>query len=59
MGLEYKATVIDEWSMVIKRMIDIVGAIIGLILTSPIRMYVAIRIKSEDGGPVFFVQERV
>lgn len=58
-GLEYKATVIDEWSMVIKRMIDIVGAIIGLILTSPIRMYVAIRIKSEDGGPVFFVQERV
>ena len=36
----------------------IFGAL-GLILTSPLWLYVIIRIKSEDHGPVFFIQERV
>jgi len=57
--LEYKASVIDEWSLVIKRMVDIVGSVIGLILLSPMMARIALRIKREDGGPVFFVQHRV
>ena len=36
----------------------IFGAL-GFILTSPLWLYVIIRIKSEDHGPVFFIQERV
>lgn len=38
-----------------KRMIDIVGSIIGLILASPLMFYVAYRIRKEEpGSPIFF-----
>ncbi len=43
---------------VIKRFFDVVLSIIGLILSSPIFMIVAIAIKLEDGGPVFYRQDR-
>lgn len=43
----------------VKRILDLLLGIIGLILTSPLWLYVIIRIKSEDHGPVFFIQERV
>jgi len=43
----------------VKRILDLLLGIIGLILTSPLWLYVIIRIKSEDLGPVFFIQERV
>ncbi|MBQ8945896.1 MAG: sugar transferase [Lachnospiraceae bacterium] len=43
---------------VIKRTCDILFSLIGLVLTSPILVGTAIAIKSEDGGPVFFKQER-
>ncbi len=43
----------------IKRIIDILGAIILLIISIPIFIVVAIAIKIEDQGPVFFMQERL
>jgi lipopolysaccharide/colanic/teichoic acid biosynthesis glycosyltransferase len=43
---------------VIKRGFDIVASIVGLILLAPLFLVVAILIKREDGGPIFFVQER-
>ncbi|MEE3953523.1 sugar transferase [Peribacillus frigoritolerans] len=43
-----------------KRLIDIIGSLLGLILLSPIFLIVAILIKIEDPkGPVFFKQVRV
>ena len=45
--------------MILKRILDIVLGVIGLIITSPLWLYVIIRIKTEDQGPIFFVQERV
>ncbi len=45
--------------MILKRILDIVLGVIGLIVTSPLWLYVIIRIKTEDQGPIFFVQERV
>ena len=45
--------------LVLKRLIDIVGAIFGLLLASPIMLIVAILIKLEDPkGPIFFSQIR-
>ena len=45
--------------LIIKRLIDILGALIGIILSSPIMLIVAICIKIEDpNGPVFFSQVR-
>ena len=44
----------------IKRAIDILGSLVGLILFIPIFLIVAFLIKKEDkSGPVFFSQERV
>ncbi|MCM1542857.1 MAG: sugar transferase [Blautia sp.] len=43
---------------VVKRMFDIVASLMGMILLSPIFLLVALAIKIEDHGPVFFVQER-
>ncbi len=43
----------------LKRLIDIIGASLGLILASPIMLIVAILIKLEDPkGPIFFSQVR-
>ena len=43
---------------VVKRTFDIVLSILGIIVTSPILIIVAIAIKLGDGGPVFFYQQR-
>jgi len=43
---------------VIKRIFDIVASIVGLIVLAPLFLVVAILIKREDGGPIFFIQER-
>ena len=41
-----------------KRLFDIISAIIGLIVLSPLFLVVAIIIKCDSNGPVFFKQER-
>ena len=41
-----------------KRAMDIIGAIVGLGLTAVLTVVVAIAIKREDGGPIFFAQTR-
>ncbi|MDY7096991.1 MAG: sugar transferase [Pseudomonadota bacterium] len=46
-------------SRITKRAFDIVVAIGGLIALSPLLGIVALLIKMEDGGPVFFVQRRL
>lgn len=45
--------------LVLKRLMDIVGASVGLLLASPIMLIVAMLIKLEDPkGPIFFSQVR-
>ena len=44
---------------VFKRLLDILGALAGLILLSPLFLAVALAIVIEDGWPVFFAQTRV
>ena len=43
----------------LKRVFDIVVSALALLLLSPLLLLVAIAIKLEDGGPVFFRQRRV
>ena len=45
--------------LIFKRMMDMVGAVIGMIILSPFMLLTAIAIKLESPGPVFFVQERM
>ena len=42
----------------IKRVFDVLISLILIILSSPVMLVTAICIKAEDGGPVFFRQER-
>ncbi|MBE5879398.1 MAG: undecaprenyl-phosphate glucose phosphotransferase [Lachnospiraceae bacterium] len=44
---------------VIKRIVDIIGAIVAIIIFSPIMIISAILIKASGDGPVIFSQERV
>ena len=43
---------------IIKRLMDLVIACFGLLITSPIFLFTAICIKAEDKGPVFYKQKR-
>lgn len=43
----------------IKRSLDIVLSILGIIITSPLCLVIYLLIKREDGGPVIFRQERI
>jgi exopolysaccharide biosynthesis polyprenyl glycosylphosphotransferase len=45
--------------LMIKRVIDFFGAMIGLLLLWPVFLVVAIATRFDSGGPVFFSQERV
>lgn len=45
--------------LTLKRLIDFIGAAIGLVILSPLMFLTAVAIKLESPGPVFFVQPRM
>jgi Undecaprenyl-phosphate glucose phosphotransferase len=49
---------VREWSYVVKQALDYAGAAVGLALLSPLMVMVAIAIKLDSRGPVFFKQRR-
>ena len=46
-------------NMLVKRIVDIVGSLFGIIITSPIMLVSAILVKLSSPGPIIFKQERV
>ncbi len=51
-----RALLAMRWS---KRLFDVVGAAVGLVLAAPVMAIIALAIKMEDQGPVVFKQVRV
>jgi exopolysaccharide biosynthesis polyprenyl glycosylphosphotransferase len=47
------------WKLTLKRGFDLVGSAVGLVLISPILMIMAVAIKLDSPGPVFYAQERM
>jgi len=47
------------WQMSLKRIIDILVSLIGIILLSPVYLFVAIGVKLSSPGPVIYQQERI
>jgi exopolysaccharide biosynthesis polyprenyl glycosylphosphotransferase len=47
------------WRTEVKRMIDVLGAVALLIISAPLLAAIAIAIRLDSRGPVFFTQERV
>ena len=54
----YHRVCLDDSSKAIKRVIDIIGSLLGIIVFSPIMLVTAIAIKLESKGPVIFKQKR-
>jgi len=50
---------IPDWQQNIKRLIDVLVAVFGLILLSPLLLYAALRVRLTSKGPIIFSQERV
>jgi exopolysaccharide biosynthesis polyprenyl glycosylphosphotransferase len=48
----------DDYRLLIKRVVDVLGAAAGLVLLSPLFLVVAAAIKATSRGPVFFAGER-
>jgi exopolysaccharide biosynthesis polyprenyl glycosylphosphotransferase len=48
-----------DWQQNIKRVIDVTVALTGLVLLSPLLLYVTIRVRLSSPGPVIYSQERV
>jgi len=55
----FGSSVFEGWPLVFKRLLDIIVSSILLVLLAPMFLIVAILIKFDSSGPVFFVQERV
>ena len=53
----WKLTVLGAYAA--KRLIDIVGSALGLVLLSPVFLAIAVAVKLSSPGPVFFSQVRV
>jgi exopolysaccharide biosynthesis polyprenyl glycosylphosphotransferase len=55
----FGSSVFEGWPLIFKRLLDIIVSAILLILLAPIFLIVAILVKLDSPGPIFFVQERV
>lgn len=58
-ALEYKNSTLDGRSLIWKRIFDIVGSIILIIIFFPIMILIGIMIKLNSKGPIIFKQKRV
>lgn len=57
--MELMRTPLDGWGRVAKRVMDVAGAVVGLIVLSPVLLVTALLIKLDSAGSVFYRQTRV
>jgi len=57
--VELQKTRLQAWGRVIKRLMDIIGSIILIILTSPFIIFSALAVLIETGRPIIYKNERV
>ncbi len=50
---------IPQWQQNVKRLLDIVVSVAGMVLLLPLFLYVALRVRLSSRGPIFFSQERI
>lgn len=57
--IAYHTITLNTYEQVLKRVIDILGGVVGVVLSSPIMLITAIAIKLDSPGPILFKQTRV
>ncbi len=55
--VEVKKTSLDGWGRIVKRIFDVIGSSILIILISPLMLITAIAIKLDSHGPIFFTSK--
>jgi hypothetical protein len=58
-AMEYKHSQLDGRSVVVKRLFDLVGSVIGIIIGLPFMLIIALLIKIDSPGPVIYKSKRV
>ncbi|HMQ51453.1 MAG TPA: undecaprenyl-phosphate glucose phosphotransferase [Anaerolineae bacterium] len=57
--LSVRDTALRGWRLILKRIVDVGGSAVCLVIVSPVMMLLAMLIKLESEGPVFYAQERM
>ena len=57
--LTVRDTVLRGWRLTVKRAMDIVGSVVGLVILSPFMVLTALLIKLNSPGSAFYTQERM
>jgi len=57
--VEVKKTKLEGWGRIYKRLFDIVGSIVGIILLMPVMLIITLAIKLDSVGPIFFKYRRI
>ena len=57
--IEIRQGLMLNWEKLVKRLMDILVSLIGLIILLPLYLYIAIRVRLSSKGPIFYSQERV
>lgn len=57
--IEVKNTPLDGWGRIAKRIFDIISAVFGIIITSPITILTSIAIKLDSCGPIIYKNKRI
>jgi exopolysaccharide biosynthesis polyprenyl glycosylphosphotransferase len=57
--IDLQTGLMPEWQQNIKRLLDIIVALTGLTVLSPLLLYIALRVKLSSEGPVIFSQKRI
>ena len=57
--IEIKQDLLPVWQVMVKRLIDIGGSALFLVLAWPVYAFTAIMVKLSSPGPVFYRQERI
>ena len=57
--LNVRDVALHGWQLGLKRAMDLVGSTLGLVFLSPFLLLVAVLIKLDSPGPVFYAQERM
>jgi len=57
--IEFKGTPLDSWGAVAKRIVDVIGSLIAIVILSPIMLIISLAIKLSSKGPVIYRNLRV
>lgn len=58
-AVEIKHNLLDPWAQGLKRALDLLGAVVGGLLVSPLLLAVAVLVKLDSSGPAFYGHRRV